>query len=345
MNEPVSIIILNYNGKRFLDECISAVLNQSYPEFELIFFDNNSTDGSAEYTVSRFNDSRIKIIKSDRNLGFAGGNNEALKHCLNDLVVLLNNDTRPDANWLRYLTETMSGQNTIASSFVITEGIPEKYYSSNGSVSYMMYNVMNIFTDIEETFYPNGCSVIFRKNEIGKPFDGDYFYYGEDVYLGLKARFSGMKIKFVKNSVVEHYGSGSSGQSRAGREKKTFYSERNRFLNLYLFFSIPFLVRMIPYITLNHTVKIILSIFSEKYSFTGLLRAYFWFYLNIPLVARKRNELKIFKIISEKDVISKMSSKIFNDETLLSNAVNKLSYYYSRLVGLKPVEYYRKNSG
>jgi GT2 family glycosyltransferase len=220
MNEPVSIIILNYNGKQFLKDCLESVLTQSYPEFEIIFFDNNSADGSAAYVRENFTGSRIKIVESKINLGFAGGNNEALKHCANDLIVLLNNDTTAEKDWLRFLVEAVSNKNTIASSFVITEGIPEKYYDTNGSVSYLMYNIMNVFENPEDEFYPNGCSLIFRKSETGEPFDSDYFYYGEDVYLGLRARFTGMRVKFVKESIVHHFGGGSSSVTL----KNSFYT-------------------------------------------------------------------------------------------------------------------------
>lgn len=340
MRESVSIIILNYNGKQFLKECITSVLAQSYTDFEIIFFDNASTDGSAQYVKDNFIDSRIKVIESPQNFGFAGGNNEALKHCGNDLIVLLNNDTKAEKDWLKFLVEAVKERNTIASSFVITEGIPEKYYETNGSVSYLMYNVMNIFPKIEDEFYPNGASVIFRRSEIGEPFDSDYFYYGEDVYLGLRARFKGMKIKFVKDSVVHHYGGGTESSS----EKKTFYRERNRFLNLYTFFSIGFLVKMVPYITFNHTVKILISLFSRKYSFTGMLKAFFWFYVNIPAITKKRRALSTEKTVDEKEVIMHMTSKIFNHEGSPQRLFNGISYVYSRLVGLKPIEYYQKSA-
>lgn len=338
MTEQISIIILNYNGKKFLKDCLESVLVQSYPHFEIIFFDNESADGSVKYVKDNFTDSRIKVIESPQNLGFAGGNNQALKHCSNDLIVLLNNDTKAEKDWLKHLAEAVKEKNTLASSFVITEGIPEKYYETNGSVSYLMYNVMNIFPRIEDEFYPNGASLIFRRSEIGEPFDSDYFYYGEDVYLGLKARFKGMKIKFVKDSVVHHYGGGTE----SATEKKTFHRERNRFLNLYTFFSIGFLVKMVPYITFNHTLKTVISVFSPKYSFTGIVKAYFWFYLNVPLIAKKRNGLNKIKKVPQEEVIKFMSCKVFNDEGPAAKIINRLSYLYSRLVGIKPVEYYQK---
>jgi len=338
--EPVSIIVLNYNGKRFLHNCFSSVLNQTYPNFEIIFFDNNSTDESVDYIRSNFQDKRITIVESRVNLGFAGGNNEALKHAKNDLIVLLNNDTEVDKDWLKYLVQAVKDGNTVASSMVITEGIDPEYYKSNGSVSYLMYNVMNIFKNPEDEFYPNGCSVIFRKSEIPVPFDSDYFYYSEDLYLGLKARFMGMKIKFAKNSIVRHYGGGAGSSNFV----KTFYQERNRLLNLYTFFSISFIIRILPVIWLVKSAKLFLSAFTSKHSFIGMLRAYLWFYFNIGKVLKKRRQIRSAKLVHEKEVVKNMSSKLLNHERFINKAINRISYLYSRLVGIKPIEYYKERA-
>lgn len=340
MSEQVSIIILNYNGKQYLKDCLSSVLSQSYADLEIILFDNGSTDGSIEYVKNEFTDERLKIAESKVNLGFAGGNNEAMKHCANDLIVLLNNDTVTEKDWLKNLVAAAAEKNIVASSFVITKGVPEKYYETNGSVSYLMYNVMNIFPEREDEFYPNGCSLIFRKSEIGLPFDPDYFYYGEDTYLGLKARFMGMNIRFVKDSVVHHLGGGSDSASSF----KTFCQERNRFLNLYIFFGIGFILKMIPYITFNHTLRLLNSLFSRRRSFWGTARAYIWFYFNIPAILRKRREISQYKKINEREIIKLMSSKIFNAGTLGAGIINGISYLYSRLTGIKPIEYYVKNN-
>ncbi|MGH2575260.1 MAG: glycosyltransferase family 2 protein [Ignavibacteria bacterium] len=341
MNESISIIVLNYNGGKYLKNCLESVLNQSYSEFELILFDNNSTDGSIEYVKSNFSDGRIRIIGSKENLGFANGNNEAIKYTSNDMIVLLNNDTVVDKDWLKYLVEALHDKNTIASSYVITEGVDKRYYESNGSVSYLMYNVMNIFDDPEQEFYPNGCSLIYRKSEIPVPFDKEYFYYSEDLYLGLKSRFMGMRIKFVKNSVVKHYGQGTESDLNI----KTFYQERNRLLNLYSFFSLWFIIRLLPIIFGVKTGKLLLSIFSKNYSFTGLLKAYLWFLVNSRKVLSKRKELNKIKTVDEKEVIKFITSKLLNHESALNKFINNISYNYSRLVGIKPIEYYQKRIG
>jgi GT2 family glycosyltransferase len=337
MNEPVSIIILNYNGKQFLQNCFHSVLNQSYQNFEIIFFDNNSADGSVEFVKENLKNEKITIVKSDKNIGFAGGNNEATKRAKNDLVVLLNNDTSCDKDWLKYLVEAVKEKNTVASSFVVTEGVNPKYYESNGSISFGMYNVMNIFDNIEDEFYPNGCSLIFRKSEIGVPFDSDYFYYSEDLYLGLKARFLGMKVKFIKESVVHHFGGGAS----TANMMKTFYQERNRWFNLYTFFGPWFIIRLLPVISVVKTAKLFQAIFSNRYSFTGVLKAYLWFYFHIPTIVKKRKALRQFKKVPEKEVIKFMTSKLLNEESTLSKIINSFTYFYSRMFGIKTIEYYK----
>jgi len=338
MNEPVSIIILNYNGKQYLHNCLSSVLEQSYQDFEIIFFDNGSSDGSASIVKAEITDPRIRIIESKSNLGFAGGNNEAVKETKNDLVVLLNNDTIVQGDWLKYLVGAVKEKNTIASSFVETEGVNPKYYESNGSVSFCMYNVMNIFENPEDEFYPNGCSLIFRKSEIRLPFDSDYFYYSEDLYLGLKARFSGLKIRFVKESKVKHFGGGASTPNKM----RTFYQERNRWLNLYIFFSLWLIIRLFPLISLVKAAKLFQSVFSAKYTFLGILKSYLWFYFHIPVVLKKRKDIKVIKKVPEKQVVKYMTSKLLNHETTINKMINRLSYLYSRLMGIKSIEYFQK---
>jgi len=94
----VSILILNYNGKKFLTQCLDSVLHQSYTNFEIIIFDNASTDGSVQFVKKFYEIDKIKLVESKTNLGFAGGNNEGIKYCSGEFIVLLNNDTVVEYN-------------------------------------------------------------------------------------------------------------------------------------------------------------------------------------------------------------------------------------------------------
>ncbi|MBU4223242.1 MAG: glycosyltransferase family 2 protein, partial [Euryarchaeota archaeon] len=94
MNNPsplVSVIIVNYNGKQYLKNCLSSLSAQSYPAIEVIFVDNASSDGSVEYVRKEF--PSVRIIESKKNLGFAKGNNLGIREARGELIATLNNDT------------------------------------------------------------------------------------------------------------------------------------------------------------------------------------------------------------------------------------------------------------
>lgn len=98
MAKKASVILVNYNGMSHLDACISSVLKQSYTDFEVIFVDNNSSDGSLEYARSKFPD--LAFVINDKNLGYAGGINSGLTHATGEYIAPLNIDTEVARNWL-----------------------------------------------------------------------------------------------------------------------------------------------------------------------------------------------------------------------------------------------------
>jgi len=98
MAKRASVILVNYNGMSHLDACISSVLKQNYKNFEVIFVDNNSSDGSLEYARNKF--PNLKFVANDKNLGYAGGINAGLANATGDYIAPLNIDTEVAPNWL-----------------------------------------------------------------------------------------------------------------------------------------------------------------------------------------------------------------------------------------------------
>ena len=97
----MSVIVLNFNGENYLERCLSSVLGTKYPNFEVIFVDNASTDSSLKIVEKTFgNDNRLRIFKNNKNLGFSSGNNFGLRQSRGEYIVFLNNDTIPDPYWL-----------------------------------------------------------------------------------------------------------------------------------------------------------------------------------------------------------------------------------------------------
>ena len=106
----ISIILVNYNGKRYIDGLLDSLLELKHDEFtyEIIFVDNNSSDESVDYLKSRYGDAcNLKIVETGENRGFAGGNNAGVEASSGRYIVLLNNDTVVDENWLHNLYQFM----------------------------------------------------------------------------------------------------------------------------------------------------------------------------------------------------------------------------------------------
>ena len=98
-----TIVIVNYNGAQYLPACLDALNHQTYPcdRFEVVVSDNGSVDNSIDLLRNDY--AWVKIIENGKNLGFASGNNVAIRASQSDYIVLLNNDTAPHEDWLENL--------------------------------------------------------------------------------------------------------------------------------------------------------------------------------------------------------------------------------------------------
>lgn len=333
---PVSVIILNYNGKEYLAGCLDSILAQEYPTFEVIVVDNASRDGSVEFLREKY--PKVPLIVNEENLGFAQGNNVGVDDARHDLIVLVNNDVVVEAGWLRALVEAVFEPNVaIASSLVRTVGIPDLFYERNGTVNLLGHNVMLAFEDPRDLFSCTGCSLIFRRSEFGHPFDGDYFAYAEDVYFGLRARFAGRRVRHTNDSRLLHLGGGTARKQRSSFI--SFYQERNRLLNDLLFFDLWTRVRLWPYFFLNAFMKVGYGLLRARKGLPGVLRAYWWLMTHPRVIAAKRAKLAEFKKVPDSEVLRYMSCKIIDSESLPARMLNKCSELYCRVVGLRTIEH------
>ena len=111
----VSIIIVNYNGKRYIDTLFKSLYELELDDIKLqiIFVDNASSDDSVDYLEQNYNSEILKIVKSKENTGFAGGNNLGVKNSDGRYIVFLNNDTKVDKQWIKTLYNRIKDDNTI----------------------------------------------------------------------------------------------------------------------------------------------------------------------------------------------------------------------------------------
>ena len=215
----VSVIVLNYNGKRFLDSCISALLKTNYPSSccEFVVVDNGSIDDSVSYIKKNF--PYIKLLELGENYGFTVGNNKGEKATNGEFIVFLNNDTIVDKDWLLELVTTMLTDAKIGIcgskiAFMERPNIVQYaggYLHAFGGIFSPFHN-----SNPDKDFYYAGsicgASFLIRRNvfeEIGG-FDEDFFLYADEVDLCLRVWLHGYRVAYCPRSVVYHYAGGSA---------------------------------------------------------------------------------------------------------------------------------------
>ncbi len=216
----VSIIVLNYNGKQHLKELFNSLKKIDYPKnkYEVIMVDNNSSDGSVEYVKKNF--PWVKIIKLDKNYGFAEGNNIGFRKSRGEYVVFLNNDTKVDKNWLKELVKVAMSDEKIAvcGSKVMFYDKPDRIQFAGGFLDIFgapwhrgeCEKDIGKYNKIDDIFYAFGASMLVKRNIVEKHlkyvFDPKYFIYFEETDFAWRIKLLGYRVVYVPTSIVYHKG-------------------------------------------------------------------------------------------------------------------------------------------
>jgi GT2 family glycosyltransferase len=217
-----SIVIVNWNGRQYLEPCLNAVAAQQGVEAETILVDNGSTDGTAAFVRERF--PWVRLVALAENRGFAGGNNAGAREARGRFIVLLNNDTVPEPGWLAALLRgrESAGLNALASSQIVYMHDPRVIDSAGdgllrwgGAFKWHHGATIEAATESREVFGVCGAACAIPRavfDELGG-FDEDFFASHEDVDLSYRARLLGYPCLYVADAVVRHHGSGTLGRT------------------------------------------------------------------------------------------------------------------------------------
>ena len=253
--EPlVSVIVVNFNGKRFLETCFDSLARQTYRSFETILVDNASGDGSVEYVRERF--PWVRVIDSGSNLGFAAANNLGIEASAGSLIATLNNDTAVSPGWLGALAGAMMSEDSVgmcASKMVFMKD-PEVINSTGICVSRsgacwdrgMFERDSGQYDAAGEVFGPCAGAALYRRRALDEAglFDERFFAYMEDVDLAFRCRRRGWKCLYVPGALVRHYHGGTAGYMS---DLSVYYGNRNIVWNFVKNFPAGLLLRSLPW--------------------------------------------------------------------------------------------------
>lgn len=247
----VSVIVLGYNERRFLEKCLTSVLDQDYPhdKYEVLYVDNGSSDLSPELVEERF--SEVRVVSLDRNHGFGGGNNRGAAHARGDLVVFFNADTVAHRGWLGAMVRAMEDDPQVKASCagmippdhpgfetMDREALPSHVHYSD-IVRFGHTGAKRISTDgpPREILHLGGCAAMLDLSildELEYIFDESYFIQGDDTDLGFRINSLGYKVMLAPHAVFYHLTTTPAELRPSKRTLRLMLRmHRNRFITYY----------------------------------------------------------------------------------------------------------------
>ncbi len=307
----VYVVVLNWNGKEFVEKCLDSLQRQSY-KAKIVVVDNGSTDGSMELIESEYPE--IHLIKESVNHGFAGGVNIGIKYAIKngaDAVALFNNDAVADKNWLRELQKVLVSNKKIAAVTPKLLSHDGKHIDSTGDF-YSTWGLTiarqrdelakNAVNKQEEVFGACAGASLYRVSalqDVGL-FDEKFFAYYEDTELSFRLQLRDWKIIYCPAAVATH-ATGTTGSRIKGFT--TFQTIKN--LPMFLWKDVPtkLLFHIFPRFFLAYLLIFFNSLFTNSRRWPAI-KGKFFCMKNLPYAFRERRKIQKTRKVSDEYIWS-----------------------------------------
>jgi GT2 family glycosyltransferase len=246
MSPSVAVVILNWNGKRYLEQFLSSVVSSVYDNLQIIVGDNASTDDSVAFVTAHY--PGIKVILNDQNYGFAEGYRRILDQVTADYFILLNSDVEVPANWIQPVISLMESDPLIAAAQPKIKWQKDKtqfeyagaaggyldmhgYPFCRGRIFDTIETDAGQYDDPKEIFWASGAALFIRSKqwrEVGG-LDPDFFAHMEEIDLCWRLKNLGYKVVYCPHAEVYHVGGGTL---NADNPYKTYLNFRNNLIIL-----------------------------------------------------------------------------------------------------------------
>jgi len=288
----VAIVILNWNGKQFLEQFLPSVLSSSYENMEVIVADNASTDDSLSFLEKNY--PQVRILRNKKNDGFAGGYNWAMQEIDAEIAVLLNSDVEVTSSWIEPVVDMFNQKPSLAAvqpkildynkkdhfeyagacgGWIDNYGYP----FSRGRIFDTVEEDLHQYDDPMKIFWASGAAMFIRTSifkEMGG-FDPFFFAHQEEIDLCWRMQLAGYEIMSCPQSVVYHIGGGTLAKENP---KKVFLNFRNNLIMLYKNLSFLESMKLIPIRFFLDFVSAIKSCLSGHFSYyVAIGKAHFAF--------------------------------------------------------------------
>ena len=306
LKHKAAVVILNWNGKHYLEKFLPIVIQYS-PNTPVIIADNLSTDDSVSFVREKY--PSVELILNSANDGFAKGYNDALKKVNAEYFILLNSDVEVTGNWIDPIIDLMDADRSIAAcqpkilayhnkttfeyagasgGFIDKYGYP----FCRGRIFNAIENDNGQYNDAREVFWATGACMFVRAEVFNKlgGFDEDYFAHMEEIDLCWRMKNLGYKIFVQPASVIYHVGGGTLNKISP---RKTYLNFRNNLITFtknharkYLF------IKVFHWMTLDGIAAFKFLLEGEPAHFFAVIKAHFYYYSKLSSTLAKRKKLR-----------------------------------------------------
>jgi GT2 family glycosyltransferase len=323
----ISVVIPSWNGAEILPSTLMALSETLDPNFEVLIVDHGkSSEATRELVDSYIGKMNIRYLGLLEQLGFAGAVNFGVGKSSGEIIAVICNDVIVEPNWLVAVRERFNAclptRNPILFSYVVRnlEGGVEL-----GDTNIWMRAIFGSRDKASDFFFhPDGSCFFFSKSFYGMPFDSEYFLYQEDVYFGWKAWLRGEQVEIVRQSKVKNIDGGTTKRTPI---QTSYFTERNRWWNYFLFFEASTLFRITPLLISDFLFKIV---FGKNR--LAKLRALKDVILSWRNLREKRKVIQMLRKREDKEILSLLSFQYQQKGIFL----NRFFSAFSRILGFSP---------
>ncbi len=317
--KSIAVVILNYNGRKYLEQFLPTVVKYSANFAEIIIADNASTDDSLVFLNQHYPE--LGRIVLDKNNGYAGGYNEALKQVKSDYYVLLNSDIEVSENWLQPMIDCLESDEKIAACQPKILSFKDKtrfehagasggmmdmfaYPLCRGRLFYDTESDEGQYDDMASIFWASGAALMIKSDVFHNlgGFDDAHFAHQEEIDLCWRLQRAGFELKVVPQSIIYHVGGGTLDYNSPF---KTYLNFRNSLMMILKNETVPNLIWLVPTrLVLDGVAGIMFLMKGQFENIWNVIKAHFWVYFNIISIFKKRN---LYQNLVEKHRIHPMN--------------------------------------